>query len=125
MNYVANPLDFSDYFIIIFLLYMSKNKKTLKQVKNTQEVVTEKKLQECVPCCKPSKDCPSPTPWCCEWCPNNEEFPKFIPASELDDKVKDFLSNDHIDYHFYSTVWKYLLYITSIVILLYLISWIF
>ncbi len=100
---------------------MSKNKKTLKQVKNNEEVVAEKKLQECVPCCKPSKDCPSPTPWCCEQCPDK----KFIPVSELDDKVKDFLSDDHIDYHFYSTVGKYLLYIASIVILLYLINWIF
>lgn len=89
-------------------------------IKAKDELDAKSRLQ----CCKPSKDCPNPTPWCCEWCPKD-----FVPTDELDDKLKALLSTPSsdldIDHEFYREVFTYGLIAFAIVVVLYLIKWLF
>lgn len=75
-------------------------------------------------CCPASKDCPNPTPWCCEWCPKD-----FVPTDELDEKLKALLSTPSsdldVDYKFYRWVFRYILLAFVIVVILYLVKWLF
>ena len=75
-------------------------------------------------CCPASKDCPNPTPWCCEWCPKD-----FVPTEELDEKLKALLSTPSsdvdVDYEFYRKVITYGLFAFTIVAVLYLVKWLF
>lgn len=92
--------------------------------KKMQEKSTTTWLQCKWWCCPASKDCPNPTPWCCEWCPKD-----FVPTEELDEKLKALLSTPSsdldIDYEFYRKVFTYGLIAFAIVVILYLVKWLF
>ena len=98
-------------------------KVTVKQTTEPKDEFKVDTSNEKSLCCKPSKDCPNPRPWCCEWCP------ELRPTEELDDKLKAFLSTPSsdldIDYKFYRWVFRYALLAFTIVVILYLVKWLF
>lgn len=99
-------------------------KSAVKQTIESKDELKANVLNEKSLCCKPSNDCPNPTPWCCEWCPKD-----FVSTEELDEKLKALLSTPSsdvdVDYEFYRKVITYGLFAFTIVAVLYLIKWLF
>lgn len=99
-------------------------KPTVNKTVEVKEELNKESMQCKWWCCPASKDCPNPTPWCCEWCPKD-----FVPTEELDEKLKALLSTPSsdvdVDYEFYRKVITYELFAFTIVAVLYLIKWLF
>ena len=55
-------------------------KPTVNKTVEVKEELNKESMQCKWWCCPASKDCPNPTPWCCEWCPKD-----FVPTEELDE----------------------------------------